>query len=245
MWRRGKNSRWILLGIGMMGFAVPHGAVDAADGPWSRLVVPWFEFSDRVVQRSGMATPTEAIKELDRLLGSYRTGASLTAADREYNRQLKQRILTGTFDIRELCRIALAEHWAVRSADEREYLVDLMTSLMEERAVTSKEQTAEKSRSTEIYRVRYVGEKFLDPQRGRALVLTVVTIPSKNITIHIEYKLQRSAAAWKIFDVVVDGSSLVENYAYQFDSIITEHGYEELIRRMERKLDEMRADKRS
>lgn len=236
MSHRGKSSGLLTMALVML-----VGSAWAAEGVWQRVVTPWFDFRPQVVQRDGAATPTESIKELDRMLGDYRTGADLSAADRTHNRQLKKRILTGTFDIRELCRIALGEHWTTRSKEDHDFVVDLMTSLMEEKAVTSKEQTAEKAKSAEVYRVRYVGEQYLDPQRARALVHTTVTIPSKNITIEIDYKLQHTSGSWKIFDVIVDESSLVENYAYQFDSIITEHGYDELIRRMERKLAEMQA----
>ena len=45
---------------------------------------------------------------------------------------------------------------------------------------------------------------------------------------------------WKIFDVIVDGASLLNNYKYQFDSIIRKNGYEDLIRRMEAKLKTMK-----
>ncbi len=41
---------------------------------------------------------------------------------------------------------------------------------------------------------------------------------------------------WKIYDVIVDDASLLDNYRYQFDSIIRKGGYADLIRRMESKL---------
>ncbi len=213
----------------------------AAQSVWQQVIVPWVKFGGpRVTKAAGSAT--DAIKALDDMLNDYRTGPNLSADDKEHNRRLKKRILSGTFDVRELCRISLGEHWAVRTPQERDSLVELMTSLMEEKAVTSKEQTAQKSKSSQVYHVQYVGEKFLDPQKTRAVVLTKVTIPSEKLTIRIDYKLQ-NVSAWKIYDVVVDDSSLVDNYAYQFDSIITESGYEELVRKMQRKLEEIRAEK--
>lgn len=219
-----------------------------ADSPksvWSSVVTPWLQFRARPLQRNGSATsPTAAIEELDRLLDDYRTGAHLSPADRQHNRELKKKILSGTFDIRELCRTALGSHWVERSEKQQDELVDLMTSLMEEKAITSKEQTVKKSRSKEVYRVRYTGERYLDPQKQRALVLSRVYIPAHDLTIGIDYKLEQMGGVWKIYDVVVDGSSLVDNYAYQFDTIISEHGYDELVRRMERKLAEFRAEER-
>jgi ABC-type transporter MlaC component len=41
---------------------------------------------------------------------------------------------------------------------------------------------------------------------------------------------------WKIFDVIVDDASLLSNYRFQFDRIIQKGGFEDLIKRMEVKL---------
>src|SRR3989338_3821728 len=51
--------------------------------------------------------PMESIKDLDRKVESYKTGANLTPEDVEANRKLKQEIIRGTFDIKELCRLAM------------------------------------------------------------------------------------------------------------------------------------------
>lgn len=211
---------------------------------WQQVVHPWLQFKSSASAHQGPQSPTEAIRELDRQLGSYRTGASLSEADKLFNRQLKQRILSGTFDIRELCRISLGKHWSQRTEAERDHLVMLMTSLLEEKAVTSKEQTVERSGSSNVYSVRYLGDTFLDPKKKRAKVRSKVFVPSHNIAIEISYKLQRATtdSPWKIYDVIVDDSSLVENYAYQFESIIAKHGYADLVARMERKLREFRGE---
>lgn len=211
---------------------------------WQQVVHPWLQFKSSATPNQGTQSPTEAIRELDRQLGSYRTGKVLSEADKLFNRQLKQRILSGTFDIRELCRISLGKHWSRRTEAERDHLVALMTSLLEEKAVTSKEQTVERSGSSNVYSVRYLGDTFLDPKKKRAKVRSKVFVPSHNIAIEISYKLQRAGVGnpWKIYDVIVDDSSLVENYAYQFESIIAKHGYADLVARMERKLREFRGE---
>ncbi len=240
---RGKNRFRVWSGVIIAGSLCGARPAWSQDTVWKQHVVPWMHFSTH--QQTGTSTPTEAIKALDRMLNDYRTGTHLTDADREFNRQLKKQILAGTFDIHELCRIALGKHWLERTAEEREHMVNLMTSLMEEKAVTSKEQTAQKVKGKEVYHVQYAGEKSLNPQHNRVLVLTKTTVPSRKITIQINYKLERHNDDWRIYDVIVDESSLVENYTYQFDSIITEHGYADIVQRMERKLQEIRAEQSS
>lgn len=193
-------------------------------------------------------TPTRAIQALDDMLDDFITkpkGEKLTAQEEAHNRELKQKILRGTFDLRELSRLSLAKHWDARSEAERNQFVSLLTDLLEEKALFSKEQSASKSKSGGKYFVVYRGEKFEDPAKSRAFVRTKVVVPSENIDIGLNYKVKKSSSDWKIYDIIVDEASLVENYKFQFDSIIKKHGYADLVRRMQDKLSDIRADRQN
>lgn len=186
------------------------------------------------------STPTKAIQELDGMLDDFNIGSNLTAQQENENRELKRKIIHGTFDIRELSRLALAKHWTEITAAEQDNFVKLLTDLLEEKALFSKEQIAAKSRTAKKYRIVYRGDKFLDKEQKVAFTRTRVFIPSENIDIALNYKLKRQNGEWKIFDVIVDEASLVDNYRYQFDSIIKKSGYQDLVRRMTEKLDEIK-----
>ncbi|HPQ81212.1 MAG TPA: ABC transporter substrate-binding protein [bacterium] len=191
-------------------------------------------------------TPTRAIQALDDMLDDFITkpkGQNLTPQEESHNRELKKKILHGTFDIRELARLSLAKHWNARTEAERSRFVGLLTDLLEEKALFSKEQSASKSKSGGKYFVVYRGEKFDNPNKSRAFVRTKVVIPSENIDISLNYRVKKASGEWKIFDIVVDEASLVENYKFQFDSIIKKHGYPDLVRRMQSKLSDIRADR--
>lgn len=191
-------------------------------------------------------TPTRSIQGLDDMLDDFITkpkGEKLTAQEESHNRDLKKRILHGTFDIRELARLSLAKHWDARSEAERSQFVGLLTDLLEEKALFSKEQSASKSKSGGKYFVVYRGEKFEDAGKARAFVRTKVVVPSENVDISLNYKVKKGSGDWKIFDIIVDEASLVENYKFQFDSIIKKHGYQDLVRRMQTKLSDIRADR--
>ena len=69
----------------------------------------------------------------------------------------------------------------------------------------------------------------------------MVHIPSEALKIELNYKLKKIDGGWKIYDVVVDGASLLDNYKYQFDKIIAKDGYSTLIHRMESKLKDLEA----
>jgi len=189
-------------------------------------------------------SPTAAIKDLDGMLDDFKTGKNLSATDEEHNRKLKMKIIHGTFDVRELSRLSLAKHWKGLSPEQRNKFVDLMVSLLEEKALFSKEQSAAKSKQGGKYKVLYRGHKYLNKGKSKSFVRTKVLVPSENVDINLNYKLKSENGEWKIYDVIVDEASLVSNYKYQFNSIITKHSYDELVRRMSNKLDEIKSKRR-
>lgn len=196
---------------------------------------------DVVVRQSAVdapvGTPTRAIQDLETKMDGYKTGANLTPSERERNIQLKKDALNGTFDLRELCRLALDKNWAPLSAAEQNDFVNLMTQLLEKKGILSKEQSKTQGKK---YLVKYLGDTYLDPTKMKARTRTQINVPKENVEVSIDYKLIKKGD-WKIFDVIVDDASLVDNYKYQFNNIITKHGYPELVNRMKKKLNEMDA----
>ncbi|MBU4484695.1 ABC transporter substrate-binding protein [bacterium] len=183
-------------------------------------------------------TPTRAIQGVDDMLDDYKTG-ELTEADREHNRKLKKGILNGTFDIKELSKLALDKHWNEISGKQQIEFVELLTSLLEEKAVFSKEQI----KGGDTYHVSYLGDTFFK-DNTRALTKTAVAIKTENISIGLNYKLKKEGDDWKVYDVIVDEASLLDNYRFQFDSIILKHGYNELVHKMKTKLIQIQKNKK-
>jgi phospholipid transport system substrate-binding protein len=193
-------------------------------------------------------TPSRAIQDLDDMLDSYVLDPQ-TPEQRQYNEDLKRAVIKGTFDIRELCRLALDKHWGERTSQEQDAFVDLMIRLLEKKAIFSKEQGQKKAKkSKHVYSVSYEGDKFMNPEKTNSVAMSLVHIPSESLKIELNYKLKKgqpseasagSAGGWKIYDVIVDGASLLDNYKYQFDKIIAKEGYPNLVHRMESKLKEL------
>lgn len=215
--------------------------VRAADvHAWRAIIVPQVDEVFDKIQSKPNKTAMQAIQQMDRELDDYRTGSNLSDADREHNRVIKERVLKTTFDLRYLSQLSLGKHWDEISLDDRDRFVTLLTNLLEEKAVLSKEQGKKKSKSDAVYSIAYVGDTFLNPEKTKAQTKTRVSVKSENITISLDYKLRWKRGYWKVYDVIVDGASLVENYMYQFDSIITKNGFYDLISRMEKKLEKIR-----
>ncbi|MBI2083404.1 MAG: ABC transporter substrate-binding protein [Deltaproteobacteria bacterium] len=196
--------------------------------------------------QASIGSPTRAIQDLDDMLDSYILHPK-NDEEKKRNADLKKNVLHGTFDIRELCRLALDKNWKDLSSRERDRFVDLMTQLLENKAIFSAERgggrEGESKAKKTSYFITYEGERFLNPDKSGAFVHTFVRIPSENLKISLDYKLTKVQEGWKIYDVIVDDASLVDNYKYQFDKIIKQHGYPDLIHRMEAKLTEIQQKK--
>lgn len=180
-------------------------------------------------------TPIQAIKELDAMAEQYRVGKNLTEADLEFNRQLKKKILRGTFDLRELAKLALADQWNILSPKEQDEFVELLTNLLETRSVFAKEKVVEKGES-KGYSINYKGQDYKDKTKTDALAKTTVSLKTKKVKVVLNYRLKKYSSDWKIYDVIMDDASLVSNYRYSFGNIIKKQGYPELVRRMKNKL---------
>lgn len=190
----------------------------------------------QALNKAPVGTPTRAIQDLDDKLDDYKTGTNLTPEDLEFNKNLKKEILHGTFDIRELCQLSLSKHWDEITPQDRDYFVQLLTDLLENRAILSKEQGQKKAKSENVYTITYKGDKYLNPDSTRVLTRTSVYVKSEDIRVELDYKLKKVDGVWRAYDVIVDNASLLDNYKYQFDSIIKKNGYPDLVKKMEDKL---------
>lgn len=71
-------------------------------------------------------------------------------------------------------------------------------------------------------------------ENGRALVKTIIVTAEKT-EIPIDYKMYVKAGAWRIYDISIEGVSMVSNYRSQFAGILNKKSYEELRRQLQEK----------
>ncbi len=138
------------------------------------------------------------------------------------------RILSDLLDYEELSRRALGAHWDQHTEAERREFVGLLRQLVERNYESNLERVVE-------FEITYSGETA--DTDG-----TVVRTEARSRTerrqppVEITYTLHLQGTAWRVFDVVTDGVSLVRNYRNQFNRIITEDGWPALITRMRDRL---------
>lgn len=152
-----------------------------------------------------------------------------SAAARQRRSQRLTRLLNQLLDYEALSRDALGEHWEAHSEDERERFVSLLRQLVERNYESNLERILD-------YEVEYEGER----RRGDDTIVTTSARSRENRRqppVTIEYRMRRTDGDWRVVDVTTDGVSMVDNYRSQFDRIIQREGWDELVARMERRLE--------
>ena len=146
-------------------------------------------------------------------------------------RQAIRKVANDIFDWSEIARRSLARHWQPLSEAQRTEFVGLFSELLE-RSYISK---------IELYggeKILYTNER-LDGDYG-----TVATkIITKNGTeVPVDYKMFRRGERWLVYDVNIEGVSLVSNYRTQFNKIIQTASYGDLVTKLKTKQDELLAE---
>jgi phospholipid transport system substrate-binding protein len=113
------------------------------------------------------------------------------------------------FDFTEITRRSLGRHWQTASQTERDDLVSLMTALLERSYLSRIEQYSGE-------RIVFAGETA---EPDLATVRTRL-VSKGGIETPVDYRLYRAGDRWMVYDVTVEGVSLVANYRAQFNKII-------------------------
>jgi phospholipid transport system substrate-binding protein len=142
-------------------------------------------------------------------------------------RTLIRKAVDERFDWKELSRRALARHWARRTEEERKAFVILFGELLERTYLDRVEEYSGEQ-------ISYVGETV----DGEHATVEAMFLTAQRTEIPFSYRMRRKEDAWMVYDVVIEGVSLVGNYRNQFQSILARRPYEELVRMLEEKIAE-------
>ena len=137
-------------------------------------------------------------------------------------------VMENAIDFPEAARRALALHWRPRTDGERDEFVALFRNLVVHSYIRLMEPYAGET-------VQVVGET---PSEGTTTVLTRVHRRQRE-PVPVEYRMHLRGNRWLIYDVMVEGVSLVGNYRGQFNTIIQTSSYEELVRRIRARVAEL------
>ena len=152
------------------------------------------------------------------------------SSSEQQRRSAIKRSLAGIFDHQEMAKRSLGRHWNQRTPAEQKQFVDLFASLLEN-------SYASKIESYNNEKVVYIRESI----DGDFAEVKSKIVNHKQDEFTVDYRLlKQSGNKWMVYDIVIEGVSLVSNYRTQFNKIISANGYPELIKRLQAKSNEIK-----
>jgi len=181
------------------------------------------------VQPAAAGGATDAIKgTIDEALTIIRDKELKHPGRTEERRQRLEQVVGDRFDYQEMSRRALGAPWNTLSDKDKQEFVALFRTLLTN-------SYADKIESYSGEGVQYLNERTeKDYAEVRTKVLTGKT------EIPLDYRLVIKGTDWRVYDVVVDGVSLVNNYRGQFSKIMRSSTYADLVDQLRKKSDKIK-----
>ena len=175
--------------------------------------------------------PTEQLKSsIDQVIRVIEDTALKAEGSTEKRRVAIREAASNTFDFGEAAKRSLGKHWQSLSEQDRQEFTGLFADLLERGYVARIEE--------------YSGEKIVyagdNVDADSAIVKTRFTTKS-GTEIPVDYRMLRKGDRWLVYDVTVEGLSLVSNYRGQFNKIIETSSFQDLVKRMKARNDEFAA----
>lgn len=165
-------------------------------------------------------TPMAQLQETIQQVMSTVDGAG--KSDPELREKLREALMP-RFDWFEMARQTLGKHWNAIPSRQHEF-VAVFTEFLGNSYIG-------KIGSYKDEKIVFVHESI---EKNLAQVNTKI-IPGKGAPTSVNYRLHRVQEEWKIYDVVVEDISVVANYRSQFNRILANGSFDELIRRLKEK----------
>jgi phospholipid transport system substrate-binding protein len=176
---------------------------------------------------SPMAELKKSNEKLDKVLHKNVPNWSPEA---ELEREEVRKLVGAFLDYNELARRSLARHWDTLTPKQRAEFTETLRQLVERSYLRQ-------VHGGPNYNIKYEKEE----KTGNEAVVdaTLHTMSrGKKVEIALQYKMLGKDGKWVVYDVVTDEQSMLENYRAEFNKIIGKDGFDALMKRMRKKLEE-------
>ena len=168
--------------------------------------------------------PTDALKQTIDEVIKILEDPGLKKLDKKKDRRVRLEEVVGhRFNYAEMAKRTLGKEWAKRSPEEqKEFVASFQTLLV----------------NTYIGRIEnYSGEKvqYLKETTDGDYAEVKTQIDTGKSIVPIDYKMHNNSGEWRVYDVVVEGTGLVQNYREQFRRIINKESFEALAQQLREK----------
>ena len=173
--------------------------------------------------------PTDILRgTIDQVLSILRQAE----LDSDTKREKIRAVINQRFDYRAMSQSTLAQNWRNASAEQKRRFVELYARLMQDTYLVMVEEYTNQE-------VSYGDEKIR--KERYAQVDTVILDQGKQIPVN--YKLRLKDGDWFVYDVIIEGVSMINNYRSSYQQIVKSDGMDGLLLKIEAKLEEDAAAK--
>jgi phospholipid transport system substrate-binding protein len=185
----------------------------------------WLFFSILLPVPSRAGSPTEQVRAtVDKVLTIVRNPDVKPAGQKKDIQARLVEVIYPRFDFTEMAKRSLGRHWARCTPEEQREFVKVFAALMGRSYAGNIEsytsQNVLYTRESEDQNYAQVDTKIVSENRP---------------PVSINYKLHSVDKVWKVYDLVIEDISVVNNYRSQFDRVIARSSFEELVRMMKEK----------
>lgn len=186
-----------------------------------KLLTAWLLLAAAVSPASA-ASPTEVVQAaVEQVIRVVHDADLAGPAARERRHQELQRIVDNLLDFPEMTRRSLGQHWNDRTPQEREEFVGLFKAFLEHSYVGKLENCSG-------LEMLYVSETI---DGDYATVRSKASVGRKK-GLSVDYRLHQDGSRWAVYDVVIEGFSIVSTYRAQFNRTIQLSSYNHLVEKM-------------
>ncbi len=180
---------------------------------------------------SPMAELKKSNAQLDKVLQKNKPNWSPEA---ELERTEVRKLVGSFLDYAELAKRSLGKNWDKISAKQRDEFVDTLRQLVERSYL-------KQVHGSPNYNIKYDKEEKTGSEADVTATLNTVS-RGKKTKVALEYKMLWKEGHWLVYDVITDEQSMLENYRAEFSKIINRDGFDALLKKMRKKLDEKEDD---
>jgi len=168
--------------------------------------------------------PEELVKKVtSEVLDAIKSDRELQAGDRKKALALAEHKVLPHVDFAKACQLAVGRSWAGASAEQRERLVKEFRTMLVR--IYSNAIDTYRGQTMKVHPVR------MSPGAAEVTVRNQYFRPGAP-PVPVEYAMHKTPEGWKIYDIVVEGVSLVLTYRSEFEQVSRQSGVEGLIKRL-------------
>jgi phospholipid transport system substrate-binding protein len=174
------------------------------------------------------AGPEELVKKVTAdVMAAIKSDKQLAAGDKQRALKLAEEKILPHVDFEEATRLAVGRGWAKASPEQKKQLSTEFKNMLVR--TYSNAISAYEGQQMKVLPVR------MKPGDTEATVHNQFTRPGNPKPVLIDYSMRKADQGWKIYDIVVEGVSLVLTYRSEFDAVVKQDGIDGLIKRLAQK----------